>query len=228
MWRLVTGRVYKTNDVPWVNSTVVFRRVRGNYTSDTQYPPDIVKAYTNSNGILNKDTVGADVGVKLWVDTTGNLSSTYECILPNNDKFIFTIPVGDGSAIALSTLRAINNPIENHELISSSFSQKKAIAFNSASLISLFSLPANAENINFRINLATAFNGNPSLSIGVTGNTSKYFAANEIDLALGSDIYFDNVYTGKDILPQNVIATYSAGGATVGELVIYTSYSLFD
>lgn len=90
-----------------------------------------------------------------------------------------------------------------------------SIAFGSTSPIALFTLPANAVVQAVRVYVDTVFNGTPSLSIGITGTTSKYTASNQVDL-LTATIY--RIYPG--LVPigttENLIATYSAGSATVG------------
>jgi hypothetical protein len=105
MWRQITGKVYRTNDQPWINSPVIFRRSRGSYTSEIQYPPDTLPFSTNSLGEL--------VNCRLWVNETGDRVSNYECFV-GSDRFTFSIPVGDGSAIALSDLRAGSQPVEDY------------------------------------------------------------------------------------------------------------------
>lgn len=105
MWRQVVGKVYRTDDTPWTNTTVTFRRCTGSFTTTTQYPPDTLRFQTNSNGEL--------VDCKLWVNETGDKISTYECTV-GKDKFKFSLPVGNGSPIELSVLRAGSLPVDEY------------------------------------------------------------------------------------------------------------------
>lgn len=105
MWRQVIGKVYRTDDTPWTNTTVTFRRCTGSYTTTTQYPPDTLRFQTNSNGEL--------VDCKLWVNETGDKISIYECNV-GKDKFKFSLPTGNGSPIELSVLRAGSLPVDEY------------------------------------------------------------------------------------------------------------------
>jgi hypothetical protein len=101
-----------------------------------------------------------------------------------------------------------------------------ALVFGSTSPVTMFTLPANAQIIAIDATIDTAFNGTPSASIGITGTLSKYLASNQIDLTESAGSTF-NVTPG--VTPsgtaENLIITYSAGGATAGSarfLVTYT------
>lgn len=113
MYRLITGRVAKTDDHEWVNAPVIFQRIKGNFTFEKQYPPDIIRAKTDNLGNLfyvNSSGVTFS-GVPLWVNEIGDLVTVYDCILPK-DRFKFSLPAGDGSPIELSVLRAGSQPQE--------------------------------------------------------------------------------------------------------------------
>ena len=93
-----------------------------------------------------------------------------------------------------------------------------SIAFGSTSPVTLFTLPANAVVEDVRVVVDTAFNGTPSISIGIAGTTSKYMASNQVDLkdVVSAKVY--EVYPGiaASGSAESLIATYSAGSATVG------------
>lgn len=114
-WRLVVGKVYRTNDTPWVNTAVVFRRQIGSYTTEVQYPPDALTFSTDAFGnLISIDSSGnATIGCKLWVNEESDKISTYECIV-GKDRFNFSLPLGNGSPIKLSTLRAGSAPVEEY------------------------------------------------------------------------------------------------------------------
>lgn len=115
VWRLVVGKVHKTNDTPWVNTAVIFRRQIGSYTSEVQYPPDALTFATDAFGnLVSVDSSGnASLGCKLWVNEEGDKISNYECIV-GKDRFSFSLPIGDGSPIQLSFLRAGSAPVESY------------------------------------------------------------------------------------------------------------------
>jgi hypothetical protein len=100
-----------------------------------------------------------------------------------------------------------------------------ALSFGSASPVSMFNLPANAVVKTVTVVVDTPFNGTPSLSIGITGTTSKYMPATGVDLTAAAKVSFD---AHPDEPPvggiEALIATYSAGGATVGSARILVDY----
>jgi hypothetical protein len=105
MWRQITGKVRRTNDEPWINSQVRFRRSTGSFTSEAQYPSDTLTFSTNHLGEL--------VDCRLWVNETGDRISNYVCYI-GSESFTFSIPEGDGSPIALSFLRAGSLPVDEY------------------------------------------------------------------------------------------------------------------
>jgi hypothetical protein len=123
------------------------------------------------------------------------------------------------------------NGIIEFEFISSGSTAGKStkdtttLAFGSSSPLSLFTLPANAVIASIRIIVDTAFNGTPSLSIGITGTTSKYVASTQVDLTVARsyEIYPDLVAAGST---EALIATYAASGASSGSARILVDYSI--
>lgn len=100
-----------------------------------------------------------------------------------------------------------------------------SIAFGSSSPVSMFTLPANAVVVDVTVVIDTAFNGTPSLSVGVSGQTSKYLASTQVDLTAAAGTSFSvspNVAANGST--ENLIATYAAGGATTGAARILVSY----
>ncbi len=101
-----------------------------------------------------------------------------------------------------------------------------SLAFGDASPKAMFTMSAGALPLDIDVIIDTAFNGTPSLSIGVTGTTSKYMAATEVDLtAPAGTIYHVKLSNPPDGSPQSLIATYAAGGASAGAARIITRYS---
>jgi hypothetical protein len=87
--------------------------------------------------------------------------------------------------------------------------------FGSSSTVSCFTLPAGALVLRSTFVVDTAFDGTPSMSVGITGNASKYFGSG--DLLLGSvGSYQVPFYELPDVSSEAIEITYSAGSATVG------------
>ena len=110
MRRLVTGKIFHTDDTPWVNARVYFKRVSDSFTASTQYPADTIYATTDDFGTLK--SLESARGVYLWVNESGENVSKYECFLPGDASFEFSLPATDSSEIELGVLRIGGTPLE--------------------------------------------------------------------------------------------------------------------
>ncbi len=99
------------------------------------------------------------------------------------------------------------------------------IAFGSTATVNLFTLPANAVVNCVRVIIDTAFNGTPSLSVGIAGSTSKYLASNQVSLTQPATTVFE-IYPGLAPVgtTEALIASYSPGSATAGSARIEVYY----
>lgn len=99
---------------------------------------------------------------------------------------------------------------------------KTALAFGTPSPLTMLTLPANAEVQEVFVIIRTQFDGNPTLSVGIAGTVSKYAPTNAFDLLQPPSTRMswsaNNASVGT---AENIIATYSAGGSTVGAADIY-------
>lgn len=167
---------------------------------------------------LNSDAAGAgaDWQFDLLRPTTG---------MTANQQFRF--PPGNGSNGQV----IVTDGAGNHSYASAATTADKTtnevttFTFGTTSPLSLFTLPANAMIDEIDVYVDTAFNGTPSISIGVTGTVSKYAPASIIDLNTTGQY---NIFPG--VVPvgttEALIATYSAGGATTGTGRILIKYSI--
>lgn len=101
------------------------------------------------------------------------------------------------------------------------------LAFGTSSPITMFTAPANAEILVVELVIDTAFNGTPTLSVGVSGTTSKYAPTSAWDLTAAAKTRFkyhpNEPASGSTAA---LIATYSAGGASAGAAHILTWYCI--
>lgn len=101
------------------------------------------------------------------------------------------------------------------------------LAFGSTSPLSMFNLPANAVVHGISVVIDTAFNGTPSLSIGIAGTVSKYLGSTSVDLTQAATTSFDVEPALASVGSiEAVIATYAAGGATAGSARLLVAYSI--
>lgn len=100
------------------------------------------------------------------------------------------------------------------------------LAFGDASPKAMFTAPAGSEITDMEVVVLTSFDGAPSLSIGVTGTPSKLMGTGDIDLtAAAGTVYHVKLGLPAEGSPQDLIATYVQGAATVGAARIRTRYA---
>jgi hypothetical protein len=168
--------------------------------------------------VINSDAVssGADYAYNLNRPTAGMVGAV-----------TLTLPIDDGSPAQV--LATDGSGVLSWATVGGSTDKTTVdtttLAFGSTSPLALFTLPANAIIGTVQIIVDTAFNGAPSVSIGVTGTLSKYVASTQVDLTSLDRyiIYPQSVANGS---AENLIATYSAGAASVGSARILVSYSI--
>jgi hypothetical protein len=100
-----------------------------------------------------------------------------------------------------------------------------SLAFGSTSPAAMFTLPANAVVRSVKVIVDTAFNGAPTLSIGLATATSKYLSSTQVDLLAAAGTVFE-VDPGLAAVgtTEDLIATYAAGAATAGAARIEVAY----
>jgi hypothetical protein len=101
------------------------------------------------------------------------------------------------------------------------------LAFGSSSPLAMFTLPANAVVRSVKVIIDTAFNGTPSLSIGVSGTASKYMASTQVDLTAAAGTVFEvDPASILDSSTEAIIATYAANTASVGAARLEVAYAV--
>lgn len=169
-----------------------------------------------------------NTGNDVVIGTTNTLTLSRNGSTSSPVKVVFPAAKGTDGQFFRQKAGTASDTIE-FELVTSGTSTDKVttdtttLAFGSTSPLTMFTLPANAVVEAVRVTVDTAFNGTPSLSIGITGTTSKYFASNQVDLTTVSQ-YETYPAIAANASAENLIATYSAGGATAGSARIEVDY----
>lgn len=140
---------------------------------------------------------------------------------------VLTLPIDDGTPnqVMQTDGSGVMSWVSAGSTASSDKIDTTSIAFGTTSPLALFSTGA-ADIIDaVEIIIDTAFNGTPTLSIGVSGTTSKYASSTEIDLtqAAGTVIKLHPGLAAAGI--EALIATYAAGGAAAGAARILVHYA---
>lgn len=104
-----------------------------------------------------------------------------------------------------------------------------ALAFGSTSPVAMYTAPANAQEYEFEIIIDTPFTGGTgaTLSIGISGTTSKYVSTTQVDLGAAAGTSFG---IKPNVIPsgstENVILTYVANSASAGAARVLGFYSV--
>jgi hypothetical protein len=165
--------------------------------------------------IISNNTSGFDVSLISSASQTADISLT----LPANTGSVGQVLQTDGTGV-LSWVSAGSNA-------SSIKIDSTTVNFGDGATITAFTLPANAVVYSTRCIVDTAFDGTPSLSVGIAGNTSKYMNASDLSLLFPAETVFEAV-NGK--LPvgttEAIEIAYTAGGATVGSARVEVQYAI--
>lgn len=99
------------------------------------------------------------------------------------------------------------------------------LAHDSSSPVTMFTKPVNSVVLLVKVIVDEAFDGTPSLSVGISGETSKYLGATDVDLTAPAGTVFE-VDPGKEAVgtTENLIITYAANGATEGAARVLVEY----
>ena len=176
---------------------------------------------TGNDLVLNSDGAsGADRTMTLRRPSTGM-----------SQNLIIVLPAGDPSpGQALTVASAAGGTITLEWTTVAGGSDKvvcdtTSLAFGAGATVAMFTLPANAVVKKVQVIIDTAFNGTPSLSIGISGTASKYMGSGQVDLtaAAGTIFEVDPGLTANGST-EDLIATYAAGSASAGAARILVDY----
>ena len=167
---------------------------------------------------LNSDAAGAAADWKTTIQRpAAGQAAALTFTLPPNAGSTGQVMQTDGAGVLTFV-----------SLASSASSDKidtTALAFGSASPVAMFSTGASDVIDSVAIVIDTAFNGAPSVSIGISGTTSKYMAATDVDLTAAAGTVF-LVHPGLAAAgAEALMATYTAGGASAGAARILVHYA---
>lgn len=171
---------------------------------------------SGNDAVLNSDAAGSGAD---WTYTLRRPSSGMGAAV------ILTLPVDDGTPNQAIVTDGDGN-LSFASVASTASSDKvdtTALAFGTSSPVTLFTTGAADVVTKIQIIVDTAFDGTPSVSIGISGTTSKYMAATAVDLT-ATGIY--EVHPGLTAQgAEALIATYSAGSAAQGAARILVYYA---
>jgi hypothetical protein len=173
---------------------------------------------SGNDAVLNSDAAGSGAD---WLYTLRRPSAGMTAAV------ILTLPPDDGTSGQV--LQTDGNGVLTWVSAGSTSLAKKvdttSLAFGTGSPVAMFTTGAADIVHEVRVIIDTAFTGTPSLSIGISGSTSKYMGATEVDLTMAAGTVFE---VNPGLAAQGaeaLIGTYAAGGAGAGAARIEVDYS---
>ena len=170
---------------------------------------------------INSDAAasGADWTMTLERPTTGMTAAT-RFILPTTPGSVGQVLQTDG-----------NTPTQMSWVSAASTAacttrDTTPLVFGSSSPVTMFTLPANAVIEKVTVIVDTAFNGTaPTMTVGISGTTSKYVGATDVDLKTAGQyiVHNSSIANGST---EALIITYSADSSSVGAARVLVDYSV--
>lgn len=177
------------------------------------------EASGNTGLIINYDAAESGADYKITINRAASgMTASYTLTLPVDDGSPSQVLGTDGSGV-LSWISAGSTA----DKITT---DTTSLAFGTASTLSLFSTPASAIIHKVEVIIDTAFDGTPTLTIGIVGTTSKYMTATQNVLTAVAGTGYESNPRLPSTAGEALIATYSAGGATAGAARILVHYSV--
>ena len=179
----------------------------------------------------NADTAFATVKVSevTVFNNTATFGNTIRSQATQAANYTYDLPLDDGSPSTVLTTNG-SGVLSWASAASTASSWKvdtTTVAFGSGSTISAFTLPANAVIDSVVVCVDTAFDSTANLSVGISGNASKWFGSGDASLQVADRYEVPNQLTATGSTEAVEIA-YSAGGATVGTCRVLVTYAIPD
>lgn len=185
-------------------------------SADVSVTASQLNASSNTGLVINSDAAGSGAD---WTTTIARPASGQTANLT------LTLPVGPGSTgQVLSTDGSGVTSWISVATDATWTAESTSIAFGDGSTVTMFTLPANAIIDTVKVIVDTAFDGTPSLTVGITGDTAKYMGSTDNWLS-DVAVFETNPGIPSSGSPESLIASYSAGGATAGAARIVVSYA---
>jgi hypothetical protein len=181
-----------------------------------------LEATSDTGLVINSDAAGsgADWKITLARPSSGQ-TADYTLTLPTSAGSPSQVLTTNGSGVTSWTTPS-GGGSANGQLVDTT-----SLAFNSASSVSMFNLPANAVVHRVEVIIDTSWaTGTATMTVGVSGTTSKYAGSNLIDLyGAAKDVYVSTPGEIANGSAESLIITYAASTSTAGAARVLVYYS---
>lgn len=194
-------------------------------SEDTAYA-EVVTSKANVTGndiVINSDAAGSGNDFSVTISKNSGATANLQIVAPpakGTDGYVLAQKAGTGAGVLELELVSAGS---TSQCVAS---DTTSVAFGASSPVTCFTLPANAVVEKVHVVVDTAFNGTaPSLSVGISGSTSKYMPATALDLKTAG-LYEWHPALTADGTTNAIIATYSADSSSAGAARVIVYYSI--
>jgi hypothetical protein len=171
--------------------------------------------------VINSDAANSGSDRSVTIQRSGSQTESYTITLPPDNGSPGQYPVTDGNGV-LSWV----TPASGAQYLTVDVTP---LTFGSGNTVAMFTKPAGARLQKIDVVIDTPFNGtNPTMSVGISGSTSKYFPA--LDLTGGINFEagdtFQNYSNTVAVGSEDLIITYVSGSSTAGDASVLVYYSV--
>lgn len=190
--------------------------------SDDSADAEITASKVNTSGndlVINSAAAGAgaDWSYTLSRPTSG-MTAAVTLTLPIDDGTAGQVLATDGNGALSWTSAGVTTLAVKMDTTT--------LAFNSAATVTMFTLPASNIITMVEVVIDTAFDGTPTMTVGVNGGSaSKYVGSGDILLTSTAKTVF-HVHPGEPAVggTEDLEIAYSAGGAAAGSARVIVHY----
>jgi hypothetical protein len=195
-------------------------KIRARNAADSADAP-LVGSTLEASGdsiVINEDAAGAGADFKITISRPGaGMTEDLVLVLPASKGAAGYVLATDGEGGLSWASSAAATNLEATDTTD--------LDFDSTGTVAMFQLPANAIVLAVKVVVDEAFDGAPSMSIGVSGFLSRYMGSGQVDLTAAAGTVFEvNPGLLAEATAQDLIATFAAGEATEGAARLLVSY----
>lgn len=214
-----TENIFRIGTHAWKGITGGIAARNSSDSADEKVQASQFEATGNTGLIINSDSAGSGADWKITLNRPASgMTADYTLTLPVDDGSPSQSLITDGSGnLSWASAGSTGDKVTV---------DTTSLAFGTASPLTLFTTPANAVIHKVQVIIDTPFSGGtPTLTIGISGTTSKYMTATQNVLTgTAKDVYESN--PGEAASSEALIGTYSAGGVSAGAARILVHYSV--
>ena len=180
----------------------------------------------SSNLTANVISSSSSTSPGIVLNSTGTYPTSIAANVSASATWTLTLPTSAGSASQYLQTDGAGNTywVTGPSASAQVHTAVHTVSYADISPSTSLTLPANATVIDVYVIVDTVFNGSsPSLSVGIIGNTSKYYPTTAVDLTTATS-YMYHANLTPDASPESVFISFVFSGASQGSCRVFIDY----